>query len=199
METNLSAQELQETKEKIRQKLQEKLQENSQEGVLQYSREVLTGMGVSCQNATVEEIKTVIKELPLAQQEEVLQQLDVYKKAQDEAIKEFQSSKRHSFKKIAEYAVKGAAMGASIAGLVNAAAPGLVPTFCGYLAGKGYGDAIVQLGLVTFGALAAPTTNTAVVLKVAGIAGGAVGGAIGVGKEVVKKVKSRKREMDMSR
>ena len=192
MNKKIDIQELQKNKELVRKELEARMKDDNEIGMLDYSKELLLGMGLPCENRSVEEIKKLFKSLPGEQQKQFIEQLNIYKQAQDEALEEFKEGKSHCFKKIAKISAKGAAIGATIAGIVNATAPGLVPTFCGYLAGKGYGDIITELGLVAFGILASPEVNATAILKIAGLTGGAVGGAIGVGKEVFSAVKGRK-------
>lgn len=92
---------------------------------------------------------------------------------------------------------KGAATGASIAGIVNTAAPGVIPTFCGYLVGKGFGDLLVQAGLITFGVFSQPSINAVAILGVSAAIGAVFGGIVGVSKEIWicrKRYKAWKRE-----
>ena len=92
--------------------------------------------------------------------------------------------KRAVFSRTIKEVMKGFAMGISVAGIVNTVAPGAIPSFCGYLVGKGFGNLLLRAGLITFGLFSQPSINAVAVLGISGVFGGILGGFIGVMKGV---------------
>jgi len=97
------------------------------------------------------------------------------------------------FCNVAKSMTKGFAAGASIAGIINTIAPGVIPTFCGYLVGKGFGDILVQCGLVTLGIFAQPSINAVAILGFSGLIGAILRGGFAVAKEICQEVKKKRR------
>ena len=104
--------------------------------------------------------------------------------------------KCNSIYKVIKASIHGFMVGASFAGIVNTLAPGVIPTFVGYLVGKGFGEIFVRCGLITFGMFASHTVNASVVLLICAVFGGILGGFIEVSKECTKKLRRRKRRRD---
>ena len=73
-----------------------------------------------------------------------------------------------TIRRIIKSVVKGFATGAGFAGVINTVAPGAIPTFCGYLVGKGFGNILVKRGLITLGVFSRPSVNGVAVLILVG-------------------------------
>ena len=76
----------------------------------------------------LEKIREIIGELPVEQRQVLLRELE-------KCPEKLEKRRHRSFYNIVKAAVKGVATGASIAGIVNTVAPGVIPTFLGYLVG----------------------------------------------------------------
>ena len=90
--------------------------------------------------------------------------------------------------------VKGFATGAGFAGIINTIAPGILPTFCGYLVGKGFSDILVQCGLITLGVFSRPSVNAVAVLVLVGVIFGFFYGVVTLTLVCSKGVRSRRRK-----
>jgi len=97
-----------------------------------------------------------------------------------------------SIYKVMKSSIRGFMVGASFAGIVNTLAPGVIPTFVGYLVGKGFGDVLARCGLITFGVFASHTVNASVVLILCAVLCGILSGLFEVMRECAKKVRRRK-------
>ena len=128
----------------------------------------------------------MIGELPVEHRQLLLREME-------HMPEKFVRRRGRTFYNVLRSAMRGVATGASLAGIVNTVAPGVIPTFLGYLVGKGFGDILVQGGLITLGMFASHSVNATAVLGVCAAFGGTLGGIIGVTKEIMRKSRRRKK------
>ena len=186
-----------EQKEKVAKKI---LEADPKKSLFEYAKEMLTGMNIDCTNIdSVEKLKEVVSNLPKNQQKEFVKEVEKMSDMQTSALSNLRSGKSHSLRDFSKSVAKGVATGASIAGVVNTVAPGIIPTFCGYLAGKGLGSTLVNIGIMSIGIFGAPSFNAAAVLGAASVVGGVVGGACGIAKGIKKLHDKRKENGEMER
>lgn len=139
---------------------------------------------VRIMKGNIDEIRKEILKLPREQRQKLLRELKDFTEISEVSDRRLVHKIHYSFGRIVKSATKGAMTGAGIAGIINTAAPGIIPTFCGYLVGKGFGDILVQSGLVTLGMFASLSVNSVVVLGVATAFGATLGSVYGFVKEI---------------
>lgn len=167
------------------------------EFLFEYAKEVLRGMNVDCENIeSIDDLKKVVKKLPKEQRKEFVKELEKLDELEKESISNLEkNNKPHPFGKLVKAVTKGAAKGAGIAGIINTIAPGIVPTFCGFLVGKGFGSVLEKIGILSIGFLGSHSFNTTAVLGVSAAIGGAVGAGcaiVGGAKKMYGKYKENK-------
>jgi len=186
-----------EQKEKAAKKI---LEADPEKALFEYAKELLTGMNIDCTNIdSVDKLKEVVGNLPKNQQKEFFKEIEKIKDMQANALSNLKNGKSHALKEFTKAVAKGVATGASIAGVVNTIAPGIVPTFCGYLAGKGLGNVLVEIGILSIGFLGSQSFNAAAVLGASAVVGGVVGGACGIAKGIKNLHDKRKETNAMER
>jgi len=139
---------------------------------------------VRIMQSNIDEIREKVLELPREQRQRLLCELKDFTEISEISDRRLVHKVHCSFGCIVKSATRGAMAGAGIAGVVNTAAPGIIPTVCGYLVGKGFGDILVQSGLVTLGMFASPSVNSVAVLGVATAFGATLGSVFGLLKEI---------------
>ena len=184
--------EVREQKEKVAKKI---LEANPEKSLFEYSKEMLTGMNIESKTIdSVDKLKEIVSKLPKNQQKEFCKELEKIKDMQGKALLNLKNGKKHALGDFAKAVAKGAARGASIAGIINTIAPGIVPTFCGYLAGRGLGNVLVEIGIMSIGFLGSQSFNAAAVLGASAAVGGIVGGICGITAKGIKNLRDKNKE-----
>ena len=119
-----------------------------------------------------------MRKLPRSKKKIIRRVLKDYQRAQDEEYKQLY---RDVYCRLFEYPVrifkiftKGAAIGMSVAGIVNTIAPNLFPTALGYIAGSMSMNILVKIGMVSVGVFSPPVFTRGAILYI----GAAVGAVI---------------------
>lgn len=188
--------EIRAAKERVRRKMVDMIHENPESGPFEFLRAQLELSGADVSEIeTIEDARMALKTLPKRSQKDIQARQKMYNKEYYSMLEELKSGKLDKIKRLpaiaAKTITKGAAIGTSVAGVVNTLAPNLFPTMVGYYAGSASIGTLQKLGLVTIGAFSTPEIAKGAVL-VAGAAVGAVvytaGKAVYTGlKKIAKK------------
>lgn len=200
----MNRREISHSRDEVRAEIDRRLKENPNLGPQEFTVKLLEQKGIACTGKSPLEIRKILKTLSLADKKEIRDSLDRYSEFQSDSIKNFRKGLSNPFGRLTGACIKtlskGAAVGTSIAGVINTLAPNLVPTGLGYLAGAGHYSTLAKLGLVAAGSLTPTVAGHAVILGVGAAAGAAVYTAsklvVGAGKGIAHASRKRREKKE---